>query len=195
MELADLTGHGPLARQAHWVDGYRLGLRVTQLGSVSAVGDGIAWVTGLPSAAIDDILHFEDGSIALVFDLTPDRIGAVLLQQTPALTAGTAATVARETLGVPVGDELRGRVVDPLGTPLDGRPAPTPAARQRLETMSPPITARDFVNTPLYTGIKILDTLIPIGKGQRQLIIGDEGLGRSSITLDAVINQCGKEAT
>jgi len=193
MELADLTGHGPLARQAHWVDGYRLGLRVTQLGSVSAVGDGIAWVTGLPSAAIDDILHFEDGSIALVFDLTPDRIGAVLLQQTPALTAGTAATVARETLGVPVGDELRGRVVDPLGTPLDGRPAPTPAARQRLETMSPPITARDFVNTPLYTGIKILDTLIPIGKGQRQLIIGDEGLGRSSIALDAVINQCGKE--
>lgn len=193
MELADLTGHGPLARQAHWVDGYRLGLRVTQLGSVSAVGDGIAWVTGLPSAAIDDILHFEDGSIALVFDLTPDRIGAVLLQQTPALTAGTAATVARETLGVPVGDELRGRVVDPLGTPLDGRPAPTPAARQRLETMSPPITARDFVNTPLYTGIKILDTLIPIGKGQRQLIIGDEGLGRSSIALDTVINQCGKE--
>jgi F-type H+-transporting ATPase subunit alpha len=193
MRSADAEQDGPLTRQARWVDDYRLGLRVTQMGSVSAVGDGIAWVTGLPSAAIDDILHFADGSIALVFDLTPDRIGAVLLVQTPALTAGTAAALARETLSVPVGDALYGRVVDPLGRPLDGRPAPTAVSRQRLETRSPPITARDFVNAPLYTGIKILDTLIPIGKGQRQLIIGDEGLGRSSIALDAVINQRGKD--
>jgi len=184
---------GPLQRRARWVDRYRFGLRVTQRGSVSAVGDGIAWVTGLPSAAIDDVLHFEDGSTAMVFDLRPDRIGAVLLQQTPRLTAGTAAAVAPEPLSVPVGDELRGRVVDPLGTPLDGRAAPTPAMRQRLEAKSPPITARDFVKAPLYTGIKILDTLIPIGRGQRQLIIGDEGLGRSSIALDAVINQRGRE--
>jgi len=189
MNSTDAAAQGPIARQAHWVDDYRFGLRITQRGTVSAVGDGIAWVTGLPSAAIDDILHFEDGSIALVFDLMPDRIGAVLLLQTPALTAGTAAAVARETLSVPVGDELHGRVVDPLGMPLDGRPAPTAATHQRLEAKSPPITAREFVKTPLYTGIKILDTLIPIGKGQRQLIIGDEGLGRSSIALDAVINQ------
>ena len=193
MHSAETNDGSPLTRQARWVDEYRLGLRVTQLGSVSAVGDGIAWVTGLPSAAIDDILHFGDGSIALVFDLTPDRIGAVLLVQTPTLTAGTAAAVARETLSVPVGDELHGRVVDPLGMPLDGRPAPAATSRQRLETRSPPITARDFVNAPLYTGIKILDSLIPIGKGQRQLIIGDEGLGRSSIALDAVINQRGKD--
>jgi len=182
-----------MAHQTRWVDDYRFGLRVTQRGVVSAVGDGIAWVTGLPSAAIDDILQFEDGSIALVFDLMPDRIGAVLLLQTPALTAGTAAAVARETLSVPVGDELYGRVVDPLGMPLDGRPAPAAATRQRLEAKSPPITARDFVKAPLHTGIKILDTLIPIGKGQRQLIIGDEGLGRSSIALDAVINQRDKD--
>ena len=147
----------------------------------------------MPSAGIDDILHFEDGSIALVFDLTPDRIGAVLLVQTPALTAGTVAFLARETLSVPVGDDLRGRVVDPLGAPLDGRPPPAPVSRQRLEAGSPPITARDFVNAPLYTGIKILDTLIPIGRGQRQLVIGDEGLGRSSIAIDAVINQQGKD--
>lgn len=193
MSSTDLESHGPIARQARWVEDYCFGLRVTQRGSVTAVGDGIAWVSGLPSAGIDDILHFEDGSIALVFDLTPDRIGAVLLVQTPALTAGTPAFLARESLSIPVGDELRGRIVDPLGAPLDGRPAPVPATRQRLEAGSPPITARDFVNAPLYTGIKILDTLIPIGRGQRQLVIGDEGLGRSSIAIDAVINQQGKD--
>lgn len=183
---------GPLMRQQRWLDDYRFGLRVGQLGTVSAVGDGIAWVTGLPSAAIDDVLHFDDGSIALVFDLRPDRIGAVLLLQTPTLTAGTAAAIARETLSAPVGDELIGRAVDPLGAPLDGGAAPIAVARQPLETRSPPITARDFVSQPLYTGLKIVDTLIPIGKGQRQLIIGDEGLGRSSIAIDTVINQQGR---
>jgi F-type H+-transporting ATPase subunit alpha len=186
---ASFAVSGPLARQAQWLDRFRLGVRIAQRGNVSSVGDGITWVTGLPSAAIDDILDFEDGSKGLVFDLTPDRVGAVLLQQTPALTAGTPVLLAHETLSVPVGEELRGRVLDPLGLPLDGRPPPKPAALQRLETRSPPITARDFVNEPLYTGIKIVDALIPIGKGQRQLIIGDEGLGRSAIAIDAVINQ------
>ncbi|MEA3411208.1 MAG: F0F1 ATP synthase subunit alpha [Pseudomonadota bacterium] len=181
-----------MARQSRWVDRYHFGLRISQRGSVTAVGDGIAWVTGLPSAAIDDVLHLEDGSLALVFDLTIDRVGAVLLRQSPALTAGTSAFLAREALGVPVGEELRGRVIDPLGTPLDGRPPPEPATRQCLEARSPPVTARDFVNSPLYTGIKILDTLIPIGKGQRQLIIGDEGLGRSALAIDTVINQRGQ---
>ncbi len=190
--LYDELSLSPLVSQARWLDGDRFGLRVTKRGNVSAVGDGITWIRGLPGAAIDDILHFADGSRALVFDLNPDRVGAVLLQQTPELTAATPVFLAHETLSIPVGDELRGRVVDPLGMPLDGRPPPQCVARQRLETRSPPITARDFVNEPLYTGIKILDTLIPIGKGQRQLIIGDEGLGRSAIAIDAVINQRGK---
>jgi F-type H+-transporting ATPase subunit alpha len=184
---------GPLARQARWVADYRFGLRIKQLGSVTSVGDGIAWVSGLPAAALDDLLLFEDGSRALVFDLTPDHVGAVLLQQTPGLTAGTAAYLAHETLSLPVGEALRGRVIDPLGQPLDGLAPPRTRLRQRLEARSPPITARDFVNEPLYSGIKILDTLIPIGKGQRQLIIGDEGLGRSSIAIDTLINQRGKE--
>lgn len=185
-------GARPDAAQ-RWVDGYRFGLRITQRGSVSAVGDGIAWVSGLPSAAIDDIIDFEDGSRALVFDLRPDRIGAMLLRQTAALTAGAAARLARDSLSMPVGDELRGRVLDPLGAPLDGEPAPVATSRAPLEARSPGITARDFVTRPLYTGTKILDTLIPVGKGQRQLIVGDEGLGRSAIALDAVINQRGKD--
>lgn len=179
----------PLDRQIRWLTDYRFGLRIRQFGSVTSVGDGIAWVRGLPSAAIDDLLHFEDGSRGLVFDLTPQQVGAVLLQQTPALTAGMPAYLSHEALSLPVGDVLHGRVVDPLGQPLDGKPPPNTRLRQRLESRSPPITARDFVNEPLYTGNKILDTLVPIGKGQRQLIIGDEGLGRSSIAIDTLINQ------
>ncbi len=180
-----------LERQAKWLDRYQPGLRISEQGSVVAVGDGIAWITGLPSAAMDDVLAFADGSQAMVFDLTEGLIGAVLLYDTEALTAGTTVQRTGRTLSVPVGDALLGRIIDPLGTPLDGEPPPAHTRWQAMETSSPPIVARDFVHEPLHTGIKIIDTMIPIGKGQRQLLIGDEGLGRSSIALDTVINQRG----
>jgi len=166
---------------------------VSERGSVVSVGDGIAWISGLPSAAMDDILSFEDGSRAMVFDLTETLIGAVLLHETKALGAGARVELTGRTLSIAAGDSLLGRVIDPLGTPLDDRIRPTHTRWQPLEVASPPIVARDFVHEPLYTGIKIVDTLIPIGKGQRQLLIGDEGLGRSSIALDTVINQRSKD--
>ena len=178
-----------LQRQAAWLDTWRPELRVSEQGRVVSVGDGIAWISGLPSAAIDDVLDFEDGSRAMVFDLTEALIGAVLLYQTEALTAGLTVQLTGRTLSVPAGDALLGRIIDPLGVPLDGVPPPARSHWQRLDIAAPPIVARDFVHEPLYTGIKIVDTLIPIGKGQRQLIIGDEGLGRSSLAIDAVINQ------
>jgi F-type H+-transporting ATPase subunit alpha len=181
-----------LDQQAAWVDEYRFHVGVRERGSVVSVGDGIAWIAGLPSAAMDDVLSFEDGSRAMVFDLTEDLIGAVLLHDSEALTAGTPVHLTGRPLSVCAGDGLLGRVIDPLGTPLDGASPPEQGVWQRLESASPPIVARDFVHRPLYTGIKIIDTLIPIGKGQRQLIIGDEGLGRSSIAVDAVLNQRGK---
>jgi F-type H+-transporting ATPase subunit alpha len=184
---------GPLERQAEWLAHYRPGLRVSERGSVVSVGDGIAWIAGLPSAAMDDILIFGDGSRAMVFDLTEALIGAIMLHETDALTAGTQVELTGRTLSVPAGDSLLGRIVDPLGTPLDELPPPLHTRWQPLESPSPPIVAREFVHDPLYTGIKIIDTLIPIGKGQRQLLIGDEGLGRSSIALDTVINQRGKQ--
>ncbi len=183
---------GPLARQASWLKDYRPALRISERGNVLSVGDGIIWIAGLPSAAMDDILDLEDGSRAMVFDLTEDRVGAVLLHETPALTAGTPVHLTGHLLSIPVGDAQLGRVIDPLGLPLDGVPQPEPTAWQHLEAPSPPIIARDFVHLPLYTGIRIIDTLIPIGKGQRQLLIGDDGLGRSSLALDTVINQRGK---
>lgn len=171
---------------------YRFGLRMTEQGVVASVGDGIAWITGMPSAGMDEVLSLEDGSRAVVFQLEEDRLGAILLTQTLALTAGTPAYRAGEGLAIGVGDALLGRVVDPLGEPLDGGGPIDFAAHRPIESNSPPIVVRDFVCRPLYTGNKIVDTLIPVGKGQRQLIIGDNGLGKTSLALDAVINQKGK---
>jgi len=182
-----------LEKQADWLEQYRPGLRLTEQGHVISVGDGIAWINGLPAAAMDDILFFEDGSQAMVFDLTENSIGAVLLHETESLTVGTPVHRSGRLLSIPVGDDLLGRIIDPLGVPLDGESSIRHSGWQRVERGSPPITARDFVHRPLYTGIKVIDTLIPIGKGQRQLLVGDEGLGRSSVALDTVINQAGKD--
>jgi F-type H+-transporting ATPase subunit alpha len=180
-----------LAGQAERLRNYRFGLRVSEQGTVVAVGDGIAWIEGLPSAAMDEILDLEDGSRAMVFQLEDHVVGAILLEQTSRLTAGTIAHLSGRRMGIPTGDALIGRVIDPLGSPLDGLEPPECTAHRPLDLLSPPITERDFVHKPLYTGNKIVDTLIPIGKGQRQLIIGDNALGKSSLAIDTVINQRG----
>lgn len=178
-----------LERQATWLDNYEPSVHISECGRVVAIGDGIAWITGLPSAAMDDVLLFDDGSTGMVFDLTSQHIGAVLLSESEKLTSGTVVRRNGRTLSIAVGDGLLGRVIDPLGNPLDGQPKPEHTGWLPLEAASPPIVARDYVEKPLYTGNKIIDTMIPIGKGQRQLLIGDEGLGRSAIALDTVINQ------
>ncbi len=189
MRHSDPSSLRLVQRQAQWLDRYRPGLRISERGTVVSVGDGIIWVSGLPSAAMDDVLLLEDGSRAQVFDLTRERVGGVLLSETEALKSGMAVFLTRHPLGIPAGDEVLGRVLDPLGNPLDGHPPLQGQRLQRLERNAPPIVARDYVHQPLYTGIKIIDTMIPIGKGQRQLIIGDEGLGRSSLALDSIVNQ------
>ena len=188
MPVAD----SPLAAQAQWLAQYRYGLRLSEQGTVVSVGDGIAWVSGLPSACMDEIVQLDDGSSALVFHLARNRIGAILLRQTERLTAGTPAYLTGRRLSIGVGDGLLGRVIDPLGAPLDDGGQLAPATRRALDVRSPPIIARDFVTQPLYSGNKIVDTLIPIGKGQRQLLIGDNGSGKSALALDTVINQRGK---
>jgi F-type H+-transporting ATPase subunit alpha len=181
-----------LNRQRRWLDDYQPGLHLAEQGTVVAIGDGIAWIKGLPSAAMDELLNFADGSIGQVFHLGERLLGAVLLSETEALTAGTAVQLSGLSVSVPVGEALLGRVIDPLGQPLDGQPPPRCHSRRNLEGPSPPMIERDFVQRPLYTGISLIDSLLPIGRGQRQLIIGDEGLGRTSIALDTVINQRGK---
>ena len=185
----DPTADTPLARVAAQLAGYAPRLRISEQGAVVSVGDGIAWIRGLPSAAVDEVLEFSDGSRGAVFDLAYDMVGAVLLHQTDALTAGTSVALTGRQIDIPAGDELLGRVIDPLGIPLDGHPSPECRARQPLDAPSPPMIRRDFVHEPLYTGIKIIDSMIPIGRGQRQLIVGDKGLGRSAIGIDTVLNQ------
>ena len=182
----------PLAAQAARLKEYAFRLHLSEQGRVVSVGDGIAWISGLPSASMDEIILLGDGSEALVFHLASDQVGTILLRQTARLSAGTVAYLSGRRLDIGVGDDLIGRVVDPLGNPLDGRSAPQTAARRHLDVASPPIVVRDFVSRPLHTGNKIVDTLIPIGKGQRQLIIGDNGSGKSALAIDTVINQKGK---
>jgi F-type H+/Na+-transporting ATPase subunit alpha len=182
-----------LEKQKEWLERYHFAPRVDERGKVLSVGDGIVWIDGLPSASIDEVLQLEDGSRAMVFHLTQSLVGAILLEQTEELTAGTVAHHSYTRLSIPCGDGLLGRVVDPLGKALDGEPDPRYEIRGDLDIASPPIVARDFVNRPLLTGNKIIDTLIPIGKGQRQLLIGDNGLGKSSVATDIVVNQRDKD--
>jgi F-type H+/Na+-transporting ATPase subunit alpha len=182
-----------LGKQRDWLQRYRFEPRVVERGKVLSVGDGIVWIEGLPSTSIDEVLLLEDGSRAMVFHLTQELVGAILLEQTPGLTAGTVAHHSGTRLSIPCGDMLLGRVVDPLGKALDGEPDPRSETQGDLDVPSPPIVARDFVNRPLLTGNKIIDTLIPIGKGQRQLLIGDNGLGKSSLVTDIVVNQADQD--
>jgi F-type H+-transporting ATPase subunit alpha len=180
---------GLIERLTQRVDSYRFTLRLGEKGRVASVGDGIAWVYGLPSAAAEEILHFEDGSRGMVFELQAERLGVILLDPEANVASGSLVSHTGERLEIGVGDGLLGRVVDPLGKPLDGLPPYESDSFSSLESMSPPIVARDFVDRPLYTGIKVVDTLIPIGRGQRQLIIGDLGSGKTSLALDAVVAQ------
>src|SRR5512146_277221 len=182
-----------LATQGAWLEGYHLELRILEQGRVGSVGDGIIWIEGLPSAAIEEVLSLEDGSRALVFDLSKERLGGILLTTTVQLTAGTVAHLSGQRLSLPVGNALVGRVINPLGDPLDGQPPPECPSRREMFASSPPIVARDFVHRPLYTGSKVVDTLIPIAKGQRQLVVGDNGVGKRAFALDTIINQRGKD--
>ena len=183
----------PLAAQSAWLAQYSFKPRLSEQGVVLSVGDGVAWISGLPSAAMEQTIEFEEGSRGLVFQLEDERVGVIMLKQTARLTAGTIAHLAQGRLAIGVGAGLLGRVVDPLGAPLDAVPPPALAARRPLHMPSPAITAREAVARPLYTGNKIVDTLIPIGRGQRQLLIGDNGTGKSSLALDTLINQKGQD--
>jgi len=181
-----------LIKQQHKVENYAFKLRFRELGSVVSVGDGIVWIEGLPSAAIDEILIVEDGSKAMVFHLTKNLVGAILLEQSDNIKSSMLVSHFSRALSIPVGDSLLGRIIDPLVQPLDGHEAPQCNNQGLLDVLSPSITQRDLISQPLYTGNKIVDNLIPIGKGQRQLIIGDNGLGKSSLVIDCVINQKNK---
>ena len=163
--------------------------RLEHIGRVAQIGDGVAAVTGLPEARLDELLVFENGVRGLAVDLGEQAIGCVLLGNTAGIAAGTIVHGTGDVARVPVGDALLGRVVDALGMPLDGGAPVVVETQAPVEQPAPAIVDRALVTRPLATGILVVDSMIPLGRGQRELIIGDRGTGKTSIAVDAMINQ------
>src|SRR3954454_10605779 len=160
-----------------------------EVGRVSEAGDGIARVEGLPGVMANELLRFEDGSLGLALNLDVREIGVVVLGEFSGIEEGQEVRRTGEILSVPVGDEFLGRVVDPLGRPLDGQGDIDASERRLLETQAPTVVQRQPVKEPMQTGIKAIDAMTAIGRGQRQLIIGDRQTGKTAVALDAIINQ------
>ncbi|MDQ6935924.1 MAG: F0F1 ATP synthase subunit alpha, partial [Actinomycetota bacterium] len=160
-----------------------------EVGTVAEAGDGIARVTGLPSAMANELLEFEDGTLGIALNLDTREIGVVVLGDFAGIEEGQPVRRTGEILSVPVGDGFMGRVIDPLGTPIDGLGDIESDERRALELQAPTVVQRQSVREPLATGIKAIDSLTPIGRGQRQLIIGDRATGKTTIAIDTIINQ------
>jgi F-type H+-transporting ATPase subunit alpha len=167
-------------------------VKAEQVGRISEVGDGIARVTGLPTAQVNELLEFSDGTVGLALNLDEETIGAVVLGSVDALEEGDVVRATGRILSVPVGDGLLGRVVDPLGNPIDGKGPLTNVEDRRVEIQAPGIVKRQPVREPLQTGIKAIDAMTPIGRGQRELLIGDRKTGKTTVAIDAIINQRGE---
>jgi F-type H+-transporting ATPase subunit alpha len=160
-----------------------------EVGTVVDSGDGIAHVEGLPSTMANELLEFEDGTRGLALNLDVREIGAVVLGDFSKIEEGQKVRRTGEVLSVPVGDEFLGRVVDALGDPIDGKGPIEASERRALELQAPSVVQRQSVKEPLQTGIKAIDSMTPIGRGQRQLIIGDRQTGKTTIGIDTIINQ------
>jgi F-type H+/Na+-transporting ATPase subunit alpha len=160
-----------------------------RIGVVENCGDGIASVSGLPGAQLGGLIRIGDDGLALAFSLAKDVAGCVLLSSGAAVSAGMRAVDLGEVARVPAGEALLGRVLDPLGRPLDGGDAVKAERSDPVERPAPPIIDRDFVCEPLATGLTVIDAMIPLGRGQRQLIIGDRKTGKTAIGVDAILNQ------
>ena len=174
------------------VENYTPMVGTEQIGRIVEVGDGIARVSGLPGAAVNELLEFEDGTLGLALNLDEDTIGAVVLGEVDNLEEEQTVKATGRIQTVPVGDALLGRVVNALGEPLDGKgPVPTTETR-RMEVQAPGIVGRQPVSEPLQTGIKAIDAMTPIGRGQRELIIGDRKTGKTTVAIDTIINQAGQ---
>jgi F-type H+/Na+-transporting ATPase subunit alpha len=167
------------------------GAATEEVGIVAEAGDGIARVEGLPSAMANELLEFEDGTRGLALNLEVREIGVVILGEFSKIDEGQRVKRTGEVLSVPVGDGFLGRVVDPLGSPMDGKGPIENTELRVLELQAPSVVQRQKVSEPLQSGIKAIDAITPIGRGQRELIIGDRQTGKTAITIDTIINQKG----
>ena len=173
------------------IENYDRAVDVSETGSIISVGDGIARVSGLPDCAVNELLEFEDGTVGLALNLDEESIGAVVLGDADHIEEGQTVKATGRILSVPVGDALLGRVINALGQPIDGKGDIVGGINRRVEIQAPGIMGRKPVHEPLQTGIKAIDAMIPIGRGQRELIIGDRQTGKTAIAIDTIINQKG----
>jgi F-type H+-transporting ATPase subunit alpha len=173
--------------------GFSAPLQLREVGSITSVATGIARVAGLPGVGFEELISFPHDVSGIAFNVDPTEIGVVLLGDYAQLQAGDDAERTGRVMDVAVGDALLGRVIDPLGRALDGKAAVPAAARLPIERAAPPIMDRAPVTEPLQTGLKVIDALIPIGRGQRELILGDRQTGKTAIALDAILNQRGQD--
>lgn len=164
-------------------------LELEQIGLVRSAANGVVWVNGLQDAAMDEVVEFSREAVGLVFDVTETQLGVVLLDAAVSVEAGDEVRRTRRVADVPVGEGLLGRVIDPRGKPLDGKGPLVFAKRRSIEKEAPQILQRAAVAAPLQTGVKLIDAMIPIGRGQRQLLIGDRQTGKTSLAIDTIINQ------
>ena len=160
-----------------------------EVGIVTNVSTGIAMVSGLPGVGSEELIQFENGILGIAFNVDPDAVGVVLLGDYQSVEAGTEVRRTGRVMDVAVGDGLLGRVVDPLGRPLDDKGAVAGTLRRPVERPAPPIMDRAAVTVPLQTGVKVVDAMIPIGRGQRELILGDRQTGKTALAIDTILNQ------
>ncbi len=188
MDLSDITS-ALLSR----IDSFAPTLKAVDVGTVQEVGDGIARCTGLPNVQASELVEFtKTGTLGMALNLDENEVGVIILGDYQAIEEGDTVRSTGRVISVPVGEALIGRVVDPLGRPLDGKGPINTNTFRPLERIAPGVIDRANVDTPMQTGIKVIDAAFPIGRGQRQLIIGDRGTGKTAVTIDTIINQKGK---
>jgi F-type H+-transporting ATPase subunit alpha len=184
---------GPLERTfgviAHTRRRHRPGLRLEEVGTLTSVGQGVARADGLSGVRAEELVRFPGGLLGLAFTLTPDELGIIVLDEPRLLSAGMSVQRTGRVVDVPVGEGLLGRVVDALGRPLDELGPLVASVRYPVERSAPAIMERAPVTVPLQTGIKVIDALIPVGRGQRELILGDRQTGKTSLAVDTILNQ------
>jgi F-type H+/Na+-transporting ATPase subunit alpha len=174
------------------LEGFEPSLEARTVGRIAEVGDGIARVTGLPDCAVNELLEFSGGTVGLALNLDEDSIGAVILGDADSIEEGQPVKATGRILSVPAGDGVLGRVVNALGEPIDGKGPLVGTQLRRMEIQAPGILGRKPVHEPLQTGIKSIDAMTPIGRGQRELIIGDRKTGKTTVAIDTILNQKGQ---
>jgi len=175
------------------IETYDQGVKVSNVGTVLQVGDGIARIYGLDKCMSGELVQFEDGSVGMALNLEEDNVGAVLMSDGRSIQEGSSVTSTGRIAQIPVGEAMIGRVVDALARPLDGKGDINTSETRLIESMAPGIIARKSVCEPMQTGITAIDSMIPIGRGQRELIIGDRQTGKTSVAVDTILNQKGED--